>query len=69
MGKRAALIKIRQMNVAEKLAKLSAADAAYVEVCIGQAVQNGQSQEHECNNPLTEDKALLNTKKRKTVNK
>ena len=69
MEKRAALIKIRQMTVAEKLVKLSATDTAYVEVCIDQAVQKGQSQEQECNNPLTADKALLNTKKRKTVKK
>ena len=69
MGKRAALIKIRQMTIAEKLAKLSVTDTAYVEECIDQAVQNGQSQQQECNNLLAQDKALRNTKKRKPVNK
>ena len=39
MEKRAALKNIRRMTVAEKLAKLSATDTAYVGECIDQAVQ------------------------------
>ena len=65
------------MTVAEKLARLSATDTAYVEECIDKAVQEPaaeaagrsshpveQSQEQECDNPLTEDKARPNTKTR-----
>ena len=39
MKKREALEKIRQMTVAEKLARLSAADTAHVRKCIEEAVQ------------------------------
>ena len=39
MGKREVLVNIRHMTIAEKLARLSAADTAHVRKCIEQAVQ------------------------------
>ena len=67
MVKREALKNIRRMTVAEKLARLSAADTAYVRECIEQAVQDEQSTQREC--PPVQDGALPEAKNRKQADK
>jgi hypothetical protein len=48
-----ALKKIQQMSVAEKMARLTKADFAYVQNCIEQAMQEEQNERQECDKEET----------------
>jgi hypothetical protein len=47
MEKTEALIKIKEMAISEKMARLTEADFAYVQNCIEQTIQEEQNQQRE----------------------